>query len=143
MFEGRCAPLPQSHIIRLMQHLSHHSHSHSHPHRPNEHGTLQKLHVPFAHTTHSSPFSARMVTFVLPPSTHDGTSPHRDGDTADIIIKCGGQTFSAHKATVCRQSQRLQDACDTIAKVSGLHTQLISRKLRLKLIGANCRTPQL
>ena len=41
-----------------------------------------------------------------------------DASAADIIIKCGGETFPIHKATIWLQSQKLQDACDAAAKVS-------------------------
>lgn len=66
-----------------------------------------------------------MVTFILPPRTPDRTSLSCNGDATDIVIKCGGETFSAHKSTVCRQSQTLQDACDTVADVSGLVPGLV------------------
>ena len=46
----------------------------------------------------------------------------------DIAIKCGEQTFEAHRSVVCHQSQKLQDACDAPSKVSAPHLQTSARR---------------
>jgi hypothetical protein len=62
-------------------------------------------------TTTTSP--AEMTTNMQPPPRLHGAPP-------DIIIKCGGWTFRAHKDVVCAQSQKLQDACTASTDVREL-----------------------
>lgn len=59
-----------------------------------------------------------MDTTVEPATPGEQTSLLPAASEADIIIKCGGETFSAYRATVRLQSQKLQDACDAAGKVS-------------------------
>ncbi|KAM0711360.1 hypothetical protein Q7P35_002100 [Cladosporium inversicolor] len=60
-----------------------------------------------------------MVTFsAMPPmARYPPPSLQQGGGPADIILQCGDHTFEAHRSIVCRQSQKLRDACDAASKV--------------------------
>jgi hypothetical protein len=71
-----------------------------------------------------------MVTFSSDPPGVNYRPPslRQARDPADIVIKCDGQTFEAHKSIVFFQSQKLRDACDASTKVSAHQVQSKTRE---------------